>query len=148
MKRVLQDIVQRLIVQAGWQVGTQDRIKARPHWDGKEDDVLMCMCICVCSEVEPAGLSQREVQDWRIVIIQPGSITLPSFGYSTQTNPLTTYWSWWTMRVLIEQKKGTLEQDRAQERENKLLSRTKNTKLNIINVQDAEITWREKRSTI
>lgn len=33
--------LQRLMVQAGWQVGMQERIKARPHWvglSGKEDD--------------------------------------------------------------------------------------------------------------
>lgn len=35
------DRIQRLIVEAEWQVGAWDRIKARPHWDGlsgKEDD--------------------------------------------------------------------------------------------------------------
>lgn len=34
--RVLQDTAQTLIVQT-WQLGTQDRIKARPHWDGLSD---------------------------------------------------------------------------------------------------------------
>jgi len=62
--RVLRDRARRLIVHAGWQVGTRDRIKAGPHWDGlsgKEDDGWMR--ICLCSEVEPVGLSQQEARD-------------------------------------------------------------------------------------
>lgn len=60
--KVQQATEDRLSVQAGWQVGEQDGIKARPQGDGlsgKEDDGNMH----VCTGMEPVGLSQLEAKD-------------------------------------------------------------------------------------